>query len=68
MTDSMNFLSSTGQEMLLQQSESMNFSDFERLAPLPLSEAHAILDRVKDGIATPTHLIDQALRTTGDLT
>jgi hypothetical protein len=30
-------------------------------------DAHKILDRVRDGVAYPEHVITQALRLTGDI-
>ena len=44
-----------------------NYEGSESTSWLSRSEAHKILDRVKDGTMTPYHLICEALRQTGDL-
>lgn len=44
-----------------------NYEGLESTSWLSRSEAHKILNRVKDGTMTPYHLICEALRKTGDL-
>ena len=45
-----------------------SYAEPESISWLSNSEAHRILDRVKDGTMTPYHLICNALRKTGDMT
>jgi hypothetical protein len=48
--------------------ESMNLCGPENIWSLTPSEAKAILNRIRDGSPAPAHLVDHALRVTGDLT
>ncbi len=46
---------------------SMNCNEWSSFCKLSAPEAHAILNRVRDGKPAPQHLILNALRATGDL-
>ena len=39
----------------------------EPMSTMSLSQANKLLDRVKEGFMTPSHLINEALKTTGDI-
>jgi hypothetical protein len=43
--------------------ESLN----EPMNTMSLSQANKLLDRIKEGFMTPSHLINEALKVTGDL-
>ena len=60
--------STTAQDVLSTSTAVRNCSGPESNGWLSRSEANKILDKIKEGVMTPLHLINESLKTTGDLT
>ena len=60
--------STTVQAVLSTSTDARNCSEPENTGWLSRSEANKILNKVKGGVMTPSHLINEALKATGDLT